>query len=248
MVRIRWLDGEYDDLVEWVPSPRLVVPWTEVEEFARDEKSKLALDALQPSPPEEGVTLAVQAIYYAVESGVDFRVYSGTPISATVERFDEIRSSLAVPADQLLGSPGAFVDRHGVLHVGQIASMVLARAICDADTAAVLKRVADDTARARRATITGVWVPGAELDPYCIDRTIAAKRLREYEAAEEVIRGWYGVATTTAFDEQENLRAEVMRLSALIEDVARWLRHRGHPVKAGLLLRDLNPEKTAPHR
>jgi hypothetical protein len=40
-------------------------------------------------------------------------------------------------------------------------------------------------------------------------------------------------------DEVVALRGEVDRLRAVIEDTVRWLRDSGHPVKAGLLSRDL---------
>ena len=55
------------------------------------------------------------------------------------ERFDEVRGSLPMPAEELLRSPGAFVDAHGILRVGQVASVALARAICEAHRDAVLK-------------------------------------------------------------------------------------------------------------
>jgi len=35
------------------------------------------------------------------------------------------------------------------------------------------------------------------------------------------------------------LRQKVDRLRGLVEDTARWLRHSGHPVKAALVLREL---------
>ncbi|MDP9437809.1 MAG: hypothetical protein M3P49_03545 [Actinomycetota bacterium] len=36
------------------------------------------------------------------------------------------------------------------------------------------------------------------------------------------------------------LRGEVDRLRGLVEDTARWLRHSGHPVKAALVLKQLD--------
>lgn len=42
-VRVRWLDGEYADLEEWVPKGRLVVPWDEADGFLDDERHLMAL-------------------------------------------------------------------------------------------------------------------------------------------------------------------------------------------------------------
>jgi hypothetical protein len=45
-VRIRWLDGEYEGLEEWVPMARLVVAWDQADAFLEDERRVLrALDA-----------------------------------------------------------------------------------------------------------------------------------------------------------------------------------------------------------
>lgn len=37
-VRIRWLDGEYEGLEEWVPQLRLVAPWEQAEALLGDER------------------------------------------------------------------------------------------------------------------------------------------------------------------------------------------------------------------
>src|SRR5581483_4391071 len=42
-VRVRWLDGEFTGLDEWVPRVRLRFPWDERDEWLREER---ALDAV----------------------------------------------------------------------------------------------------------------------------------------------------------------------------------------------------------
>src|SRR3712207_9314793 len=45
-VKVRWLDGEYEGLEEWVPKVRLVVPWEEAKLLLEDERRMFeALDA-----------------------------------------------------------------------------------------------------------------------------------------------------------------------------------------------------------
>ncbi len=41
-VRVRWLDGEYEGLEEWVPKGQLVAPWEQAEAFMEDERRMLA--------------------------------------------------------------------------------------------------------------------------------------------------------------------------------------------------------------
>jgi hypothetical protein len=55
-----------------------------------------------------------------------------------------------------------------------------------------------------------------------------------------LIREWCGEQAVREFDRVLELREEVDRLRGLIEDTARWLRDSGHPVKAALVLKQLD--------
>jgi hypothetical protein len=45
-VQIRWLDGEYEGMEEWVPQIQLVAPWEQAEALLEDERRMFAaLDA-----------------------------------------------------------------------------------------------------------------------------------------------------------------------------------------------------------
>jgi hypothetical protein len=52
--KVRWLDGEYEGLEEWVPKVRLVVPWDEKEALLEDERRMFA--ALEASGDVYGTT------------------------------------------------------------------------------------------------------------------------------------------------------------------------------------------------
>jgi len=44
--KVRWLNGEYEGLEEWIPKVRLVAPWEEAEALLEDERRMFeALDA-----------------------------------------------------------------------------------------------------------------------------------------------------------------------------------------------------------
>lgn len=44
-MRVRYLDGEYQGLDEWVSQERLVVPWEEAEALIADEQRVIAAEA-----------------------------------------------------------------------------------------------------------------------------------------------------------------------------------------------------------
>lgn len=238
-VRVRWLDGDYAGMDEWISAARLVVPWDDVDDFVSDEQAVLRLLTSQPNAPDPDTSLAVQTVYFATEDTVSFDVEEHRPIRASVDEFEKVRHDLPVPAEELLQSTGAFVNRKGELHVGQDAALRLAKAICEARPVKVLAYATDEVERARRAAVTGWYQPAwRELEPWRVERDLAERRVSEGEAAEAIVRVWCGAESAASFDELRELRAEIERLQRIVESTADWLRA-GHPVKAGLLLRDL---------
>jgi hypothetical protein len=77
------------------------------------------------------------------------------------------------------------------------------------------------------------WVDSAR------HREYAEERLRELEPVHALIREWCGQEASEEFDEVLALREEVDRLRNLVRETAWWLKYNGHPVKAGLLRKEL---------
>jgi hypothetical protein len=65
------------------------------------------------------------------------------------------------------------------------------------------------------------------------------ERLRELEPVHAFIRRWCGQEADEEFDQVLALQGEVDRLRNLVQETAWWLKHNGHPVKAGLLRKEL---------
>jgi hypothetical protein len=65
------------------------------------------------------------------------------------------------------------------------------------------------------------------------------ERLRELEPVHAFIRRWCGQEAVEEFDQVLALQGEVDRLRNLVQETAWWLKHNGHPVKAGLLRKEL---------
>jgi hypothetical protein len=77
-------------------------------------------------------------------------------------------------------------------------------------------------------------------DGFEILRARAEEWLVEEEPIFALIREWCGQEAVEEFDQVHELREEVDRLRGLVEDIARWLRDAGHPVKAALVMRQLD--------
>jgi hypothetical protein len=237
-IRVRWLDGEYPGLDEWVSALRLVAPWEAADIVLRDEANQLSLERAQPKPLDDIQVLAVQQVWFGIEEGpITFNAEKGRPIEAVVD--DPARvEGFPIEKDRLLSSDGAYVDTGGALHVGQDMAVELAVVYARRFADRVLQRATEDLERVRHSVVTGWYHPGAAgWDPWPIDSTKAREWLEESEAVFEILRGWCGGDQAEAFDERQALRLEVARLRGLIADTCTWLRGAGHPQKAARLER-----------
>lgn len=55
-----------------------------------------------------------------------------------------------------------------------------------------------------------------------------------------LVRDWCGQEACEEFREVLAIHEEVDRLRGIVKDMARWLRHSGHPQKATLVLKKLD--------
>ena len=106
--KVRWLDGEYEGLEEWVPKIRLVVPWEEKEALLKDERRMFA--ALEVSDDVYGTAtyLAVETVFFAIPQEAGAEVWCGMK---AVER--QLLSIDDLDAEELLAEPHSYVDRSG---------------------------------------------------------------------------------------------------------------------------------------
>jgi hypothetical protein len=155
-VRVRWLDGEYEGLDQWVPGVRLVVPWEEAADLVRDEDQLLGLRALQPDPPGKAMADAVSTVWFATaEENVLFDVRDRRPLELTVVHVEDRDDAIEPLIDDLLGSPGAYVDSAGDLHVGQVAAIQVAVHLARRWPERVLAYAEREVERLRVAVRTG---------------------------------------------------------------------------------------------
>lgn len=93
--------------------------------------------------------------------------------------------------------------------------------------------VADEEEEVFREAVATGHMRGYEAGTvYRVDPADAERRLLETERILAVVRSWCGSVVVGEWDRVAAMRAEAARLRALAEDMIRWLKDNGHPVKA----------------
>lgn len=247
-VRVRWQDGEYSGMDEWISGVRLVVPWHDAAAFVRDEELAIALVAAQPGPLDAVTVREVLQVWFATKAPLTFEVEQGEPILARVWPLEE-RAGLSFEfhESEAIATPAAYVDRDGDVHIGQNAALELVRRLCAEQADLVLEYQTKELDRLRAVVTTGWYTPSATSggEPWRMEAAKARQLLEDAEMVWELLCDWCGQGGHDAFDEREALRAEVLRLQGLVEDAARFLKSTDHPVKAAALRREMVREASA---
>lgn len=251
-VRIRWLDGEYEGLEVWVPKVRLIVTWEERERFLDDERRLIAaIDACGDIADTTGWE-GVQEVYFALPGDADISLgATGVEHSLLViNDFERAIPQLGLRSADLLAEPHAYVDRFGTYRAPFPVAARVARFCCQRYAQDVLRCVAAEEDALRQATVSGYYVaPNTTQNiEYHIVPSRAQEWLHEREPVFALIRESCGQGEVSEFNQLVAAQAEIHRLQQLIESTAQWLRSAGHPVKASLLLRELNRTKMHRHR
>jgi hypothetical protein len=116
-VRVRWLDGEYEGLDEWVPAVRLVAPWEEAGALLQDGRSMLA--ALEASGDVHNSVpyRAAELVFFAIPQEAGAEVFFGIrAIERELLVIDDLEAAtvrLGLDAEALLSEHLAYVDRSG---------------------------------------------------------------------------------------------------------------------------------------
>jgi hypothetical protein len=251
-VRIRWLEGEYEGLEEWVPQLRLVAPWDEADALLEDERRSDAAMEASEDTYRTVPWLAVQMVFWSLPVGADgvgigYRAVERELLVA--RNLEETAPALGLRAQDLLAEPHAYVDRFGNYKAPWSVALRVAKHCCEKFSWDVLRYVRMEEDELREQISTGRYVSRFSDEVFDIRREYAEERLREQEPIFAQIREWCGQEAVAEFDRVLELGEEVDCLRGLVEDTARWLRHSGHPVKAALVLKQLDrqsPESKSP--
>jgi len=228
-VRVRWLDGEYEGLEEWVPQLRLVAPWEEAEGFLEDERRMLAAVEVSKYDASDKVTWEAADEVFGIMSRLSdpseeiILGYRAIEVDLlVVQNLEAAARRLGLDKEEMLAEPYAYVDRSGWYKAPFQTAVKVAKHCCQRFPQEVLGRVQKDEDKLRQELVSGNldspgswWMDNA---PY---REYAEERLRELAPVHALIREWCGHEASEEFDEVLALREEVDRLRNLVQETVR---------------------------
>jgi hypothetical protein len=226
-------------LEQWIPQVRLIAPWEEADALLEDERRMLeALEASKEAHGDAYGTVAYRAaetIFFSLPQELGEEICFGHKAIErgllVVDDLGAAATKLGLSVEDLLAKPHAFVDRFGTYKAPFGVAVEAARRCCVRRPREVLGHVKEEEDALLETLVSGHDAsPGA--------RWIAPEAHREPVFV--LIREWCGREAVEGFDELLALRGEVDRLRELLSETARWLREAGHPVKAALLLKELD--------
>lgn len=235
-VRVQHLQGEYKGLKHWISRSRLVVPWEEAPAFMQDEHHLLAAfnasDNVAGSVPYEAADTVFAALYTIFNDELILCGWSGYRRQLlTIRSFESSVEKLKLNADDLLVEPYAYLDRHGHYWALFPVAEKLAKLFCQRYPKEILSYLHAEENKLRQQIV-------AEHNPR--RPNYAEERLHGEQPIFALVREWCGENEVNTFNEVQHLRDEVFRLRNLVLSVTRWLRESGHPVKASLVIKELD--------
>lgn len=118
--RVRWLDGEYEGLEEWVPKIWLLAPWEEAEALLEDERRMLAAVAASENEGSDKVKWeAVEKVFGTLSriSDPSEEVILGYKAVEddllAIQNLDATARRFGLDKEEMLAEPYAYVDRSG---------------------------------------------------------------------------------------------------------------------------------------
>lgn len=239
-VRIRWVDGEYGGLDEWVNETRLICPWDAAKELLSAERQHLALAESVSDYDEVQVQASDLVLDEVLELSAGVAVMGYNRCTEGMFIVWDIEALPHITESELLAAPHAYVAAGGTYYGPWTAGVEVARRVCEHSPQATLAAIAEKEQNYRRAVATGRMRRSSTTGSSdAADLAEAERKLLELEPILALIRSWCHSSSLHEWDRVAAMRAEVDRLRSLVEEMIGWLKKAGHPVKAGEYRRQL---------
>lgn len=187
---------------------------------------------------------AVETVFFAVPQEAGAEVWFGTKAVErellSIEDLHAASAKLGLDAEALQSEPHSYRDRFGEYRAPFGVAVKVAKHCCEKFSREVLRYLREEEEEVRRELVSGnldvshSWWTDNEAF-----RERAEARLEELGPVFAIVRGWCGQEAAEEFREVIALRQEVDRLQGIVNDLARWLKGAGHPLKAALVLKEL---------
>jgi hypothetical protein len=230
-----------------VPRIRLLAPWEEAEALLEEERRMLAAVAVSEEEGSDEVKWEAVSEVFGIMSRISdpseevvLGLRAAEEDLLAIQNLHAAARRLGLDEEEMLAEPHAYVERSGWYKAPFGTALKVAKHCCRRFPREILGRIKKDEDELRQELVSGDlevreawWIDSAPRREY------AEERLRELKPVQALIREWCGQEAFREFEEVRALREEVDRLRGLVQDTARWLTYHGHPVKAGLLRKEL---------
>ncbi|GAB3556255.1 hypothetical protein [Spelaeicoccus albus] len=215
--RIRYEDGELEDLEEWVHTRLIACVWGERKFFLRDEERAARLAKADAELWDPVTEEAISAVMTASGEYTGFlRRWDTDPVSA--ERY---WARGGVEGTPLEDDPANYQDRGGVWHLSFRSALKAARAFAAADPEMV------------DLYLRG-WEEELKAEGFEPGGRHSHDLLRKWAPSHALVRAWSQVPRGVAAE------MEIERLRALVSTAVRYLYEAGEDSKAGRIERGLH--------
>ncbi len=161
-VRVRWGDGEYEGLEEWVPKIRLLAPWEEAGALLEDERRMLrAVEASEEEAIDEVKREAVGEVFGALSEVSDPREEVTLGYKAVekdllvVQDLGAAARRLGLDEGAMLAEPHAYVERSGWYKAAFQTAVGVATHCCRLFPGEILGSIKRDEDELRRELVCG---------------------------------------------------------------------------------------------
>ncbi|WP_051681871.1 hypothetical protein [Cellulomonas sp. HZM] len=244
-VEVEFLDGADAGQVRNVPGRRLRVPWSQVETF---DARMAALDRLEHDGITEVESSAVEAVYNLLLPA-ELAWAEWTPVhwATRIPDPERFADDTGLPLASIVQEVANTSDEDGLL-LSPHGSMLIAAALCRANTEAVLSHVDSEERVARHKCANGgAFRPsGGRSEP-----TSAQWEWQWYLESTrpllELLREWCGHRAVTVHERLVAAESEVARLDELVSRLVDTVRTHGDELLAETFAREHIDEQVTPY-
>jgi len=208
-------------LIDYVSAEQIVVPWSEQAAYLREERDRERMWEHNLKQGFEASSPITYAVYTVIENSGENIGVCDSDIAAMPERLERLKARAQLDQLQLSEIKLSYTDRMGRLHLPFETALELARALCAAESSAVIALV---EAEERQASFIATR-PGQEH---------RVSLLNSMRARWALVRQWCGPGAAVAARE-----ARIASLERLVLDAVYALQKAGLDGEANRLRRAL---------
>jgi hypothetical protein len=224
-----FVDDHFEGREEWVPPPRLKVPWDQAEHWqAREDKFAAVEAASSQSYDTPEYWAASRVLAQLPEELIEMNYGRGgyvvVPDPDRLVRFIDAEASL-------LADPVGFVDDDGSYTAPWAVTERLAQHVAPRFAPGVLAHVAREQDRHRHRAIYGEQQTSGRRSGYCSPE-VCADVDRKWQPTHDLLRQWCGQDVVEQYEEVKALQEEISKLVTLSEHAIEKLGSLARPISS----------------